>query len=812
MLMKRNQLKQKFCAILLFLFGIILGINAAVYTVSDRNQLSTYMYSSTDYQGDTIRMSSDFSITNTINVNGTKVFDLNGHKLTSASDYVFYANSGSKLTVLGSENDTIQSATYVFVLAHAELIIDGGVIIGGQYTPAIGTTTSSSSSKSTITINGGIIDCKVRMAVKLKQYDELIMTGGIIRGLDAESGSSVMLKAGTIEAGNNFYYSHPGSTLAADVAPGSVVSFNGVVTDTESLTADTYNQTFVVSAPNENQHLVIAKPDAAGRGTVTGTNIYNDGETATLTATPATGFKFVRWSDDNTENPRYLTVTEDVTLTAIFDYDITLSWDNYKAKWNAVPGATDYVVYLYKDNNRISVSGSYAPGYVGNVTEYDMQSLIEGQGNGTYKFTVNPYVNGGLGGVSAPSPEKEFIVYVMCNVTFNSNGGTAIAQQEIIEGQTATKPEDPTKEGYKFGGWYTDETLTNAFSFSSAITQDTTLYAKWIEKILIVTTMTWDGYKAQWNAVDDATSYWLALYKNGVPLETGSGTTIPGGVGNVTEYDLQSLIEANGNGVYTFTVVPFFNSNLGTVSEQSPEQAFKITCTVTFLDMDGGVIKEEEVRMNQDATAPVDPTREGYTFTGWDKEFNNVTEDLVVNATYSKNSYHVTFVDFDDSVLKEEDVLYQEAATAPADPTREGYTFTGWDKEFSSITAAITVMATYTINTYTVTVVAEHGSVSAADADNNPVDLSQPVEYGKVIFLTATPDEGYEFSSWENYDAETGLTVTATVTVTAIFNQVITEGFESIRTSEHAAKILRNGQIFILRGNMTYTLTGAEVK
>lgn len=750
--MRKHLLTQKLCALSLFLFGTMLSINAAVYDVENRTQLSSYMSSSTDYQGDTIRMVSNFSITNTINVYGTKTLDLNGHKLSSASDYVFYANSGSKLTVLGSENDTIQSATYVFVLAHAELIIEGGVISreASWWANAIGTTTSSSSDKSTITINGGIIDSSGKMAIKLKRYDELIMTGGVIRGLEAESGSSVMLKAGTIEAATDFYYTHAGSTLAEDVAPGSVVSFNGVVADTESLTADTYNQTIVVAAPNENQHLVIAKPDAAGRGTVTGTNIYNNGETATLTATPATGFKFVRWSDGNTANPRYLTVTEDVTLTAIFDYDITLSWDDYKAKWNAVPGATDYVVYLYKDNNLISVSGSWAPGYVGNVTEYDMQSLIEGQGNGTYKFTVNPYVNGGLGGVSAPSPEKEFIVYVMYSVTFNTNGGTTIASQEIIEGQTATKPQDPVKEGYKFGGWYTDEGLTNAFSFSSAINQNTTLYAKWIEKILIVTTMTWDGYKAQWNAVDDATSYWLALYKDGVILANNSGTTIPGGVGNITEYDLQSLIEANGNGVYTFTVMPFFNSTLGTVSEQSPEQTFKVTCIVTFIDWDGTVLSEEEVRMNQAATAPADPTHDGYTFAGWDKEFDNVTSDL-------------------------------------------------------------TVKATYTINTYTVTVVSEHGTVEAKDADNNVIDLSQKVEYGKVIFLTATPDEHWLFSSWENYNAETGLVIKDNVTVTAVFVPN-TEGIENIFADKEVTKILIDGHFYILLGDKIYTLQGAEVK
>ncbi len=66
-------------------------------------------------------------------------------------------------------------------------------------------------------------------------------------------------------------------------------------------------------------------------------------------------------------------------------------------------------------------------------------------------------------------------------VTFNSNGGSAVAAQTINEGQKASKPADPTKEGYTFGGWYSDEALTTAFDFNSAINANVTLYAKWTE-------------------------------------------------------------------------------------------------------------------------------------------------------------------------------------------------------------------------------------------------------------------------------------------------------------------------------------------
>ena len=64
-------------------------------------------------------------------------------------------------------------------------------------------------------------------------------------------------------------------------------------------------------------------------------------------------------------------------------------------------------------------------------------------------------------------------------VTFNSNGGSAVSSQTVNDNSTATQPADPTKTGYTLGGWYSDSGLTTAFDFTTPITADTTLYAKW---------------------------------------------------------------------------------------------------------------------------------------------------------------------------------------------------------------------------------------------------------------------------------------------------------------------------------------------
>ena len=65
-------------------------------------------------------------------------------------------------------------------------------------------------------------------------------------------------------------------------------------------------------------------------------------------------------------------------------------------------------------------------------------------------------------------------------VTFDTNGGSSVDAQEVVSGALATRPASaPTKSGYTFVNWYSDEALTTVFDFSEPITADTTIYAKW---------------------------------------------------------------------------------------------------------------------------------------------------------------------------------------------------------------------------------------------------------------------------------------------------------------------------------------------
>ena len=184
--------------------------------------------------------------------------------------------------------------------------------------------------------------------------------------------------------------------------------------------------------------------------------------------------------------------------------------------------------------------------------------------------------------------------------------------------------------------------------------------------------------------------------------------------------------------------------------------------TVTFKDWNGTVLKTQQVEHGKAATAPANPTRTGYTFTGWDKAFTNVTADLVVTAQYSANTYTVTFKDWNGTVLKTEQVQYGGAATAPANPTRTGYTFTGWDKAFNNVTADLVVTAQYSINTYTVTFKDWNGTVLK----------TQQVQYGGAATAPANPTRtGYTFTGWDK--AFTNVTANLVVTAQYVQNEPV---------------------------------------
>lgn len=135
-----------------------------------------------------------------------------------------------------------------------------------------------------------------------------------------------------------------------------------------------------------------------------------------------------------------------------------------------------------------------------------------------------------------------------------------------------------------------------------------------------------------------------------------------------------------GNAQYTYTFAGWSPTIVPVAGEATYTATYTGTVnkyTVTFKDWNGTELTKQTVEYGSAATAPSNPTRTGYTFTGWDKAFDNVTSALTVTAQYDINKFTVTFLDWDGTELDTQTVDYGSDATAPSDPVRIGHTFTG---------------------------------------------------------------------------------------------------------------------------------------
>ena len=154
--------------------------------------------------------------------------------------------------------------------------------------------------------------------------------------------------------------------------------------------------------------------------------------------------------------------------------------------------------------------------------------------------------------------------------------------------------------------------------------------------------------------------------------------------------------------------------------------------TITFDTNGGSEIAPITQDYGTAITAPADPAREGYTFIGWDKAIPATmpAENVTVTAQWEINRYTVTFDTAGGSEIAPITQDYGTAIAAPADPTREGYTFIGWDREIPANMPAenVTLTAQWEINRYTVTFDTNGGSEIAPITQDYGTAITAPAD------------------------------------------------------------------------------------
>ena len=206
----------------------------------------------------------------------------------------------------------------------------------------------------------------------------------------------------------------------------------------------------------------------------------------------------------------------------------------------------------------------------------------------------------------------------------------------------------------------------------------------------------------------------------------------------------------------------------------------------------------------------------------------------------------VVFYDYYGDVLSEQTVKDGEAADVPQVPDVEGHYFLRWsNEEYLNVTEDIKVYAEYGTITCSFSVNAENGAVYI-EMDPEYLALLAPrrspageitwnedhfegideMDYGTIIRLTATPDEGFELKGWEveseNYEVEDmnvnplKLTIKSDTKVKAVFEKEQSSGLEDINESDTrqsaARKVMIDGVVYILRDGTMYSASGKRIR
>ena len=421
-------------------------------------------------------------------------------------------------------------------------------------------------------------------------------------------------------------------------------------------------------------------------GTVLKTEQVEQGKFATAPADPTReGYTFKGWDKD------FSNVQSDLTVTAQYDKNIVYFTVTFQ-DWDGAVLKTEQV-----EQGR-SATAPADPTREG----YTFKGWDKEFSNVQSDLTVTALY------------EQNVVEPTYFTVTFQDWDGTVLKIEQVEQGKSATAPADPTREGYTFKGW--DKEFSNVQSDlivtalyeqnavepptpdeSITVRLDPQSCSSWSSVYLYA----WDNNQQQpaggWPGTKvskDNDGWWSYTFDSKLTnvniIWTNGSSNQTVDITGVTVSTCYKLNATTGNRI-TVTVV------------DCPADVQPIYFTVIFLDWDGTVLKTEQVEQGKSATAPADPTREGYTFKGWDKDFSNVQSDLTVTAQYEQNApepiyYTVTFQDWDGSILKNEQVEQGKSATAPAAPVREGYTFIGWDKDFSNVQSDLTVTAQYEQN------------------------------------------------------------------------------------------------------------------
>lgn len=306
-------------------------------------------------------------------------------------------------------------------------------------------------------------------------------------------------------------------------------------------------------------------------------------------------------------------------------------------------------------------------------------------------------------------------------VTFDSAGGSGVDAVQVGYDTAVAAPAEPTRARHAFVGWFDGAT---AYDFATPVLTDLTLTARWVSTD-VAPSVTDDPDDVEVNAGADVT---FVADASGSPAPTVQWQVDDGGgwadLAGATSRTLALDDVAVALDRHRYRAV--FTNDVASVSSESATLTVRAPSTVRFEIGQGAAPIDVEVAYGATVTAPADPQAVGHTFAGWyDAETGGaefdfsapITADTTVHARWTTDRYPVTFDTRGGSAVAAQEVAFGSTVALPAEPTRPGYSFTGW---FTSADGS-TPYAFATLVTGPVTLFAQWTAAGDLTVDAQPV-------------------------------------------------------------------------------------------
>ncbi len=264
-------------------------------------------------------------------------------------------------------------------------------------------------------------------------------------------------------------------------------------------------------------------------------------------------------------------------------------------------------------------------------------------------------------------PTSNFTIYAKWTannytITFEENGGSSVTDITQAYLSAVTEPANPTRDGYTFGGWYSDVALTTAYTFGTMPLNGITLYAKWT-----------------------VNNYTITFEENG----GSSVTDITQGYGTALVLPIPVKLYHAFDGWFTDIdlLIPFTEVNMPLGGATLYAKYTQNQYTLTWHDGISSPLVQV-YGLGQAIIAPSDPVRVGYTFAGWFKDQLFLEPfDITVMTANHLNAYGKWTINFytvvynthgGDFLIDDEIVAYNTPVPYPGPITKQGMIFDGW--------------------------------------------------------------------------------------------------------------------------------------